>query len=129
MVLKVLIFTKRLPSLTPAEYKDYYENHHMPLIRRISGDTAFLSHTRNYIPRNSDTNTAQLIMGEKDLDFDCVTEVIYRDLQHLHLQMATIGTDENTRLREEDEDKFIERSSVRIVMVEGCGDSAATLNG
>ena len=123
MPIKILIFTKRLPSLSPAEYKDYYENHHMPLINRISGgETAFVSHTRNYIPQNPDTQTPQLIMGSKPLDFDCVTEVVYRDQEHLQAQMAKIGTEENTRLREEDEDKFIEKGSVRVVMVESVGE-------
>ncbi|EME80808.1 uncharacterized protein MYCFIDRAFT_211670 [Pseudocercospora fijiensis CIRAD86] len=129
MVLKILIFTNRLPTLTPAEFKNYYETHHMPLIQKISGDDAWLSHTRNYIPRDSDTNTAQLIIGDQDLEFDCVAEVIYRDQEQLQRQMAAVGTSENTRLREEDEERFIERRSVKVVVVESCGGSVGGFGG
>ena len=61
-------------------------------------------------------------MGTGDLDFDCVTEAIYADQAHLERHMMTIADPERVRLREEDEAKFLEAGSVRILKVESEGD-------
>ena len=124
--IRILIFTRRHPTLTPAQYKDHYENNHVPLLKQIStspdGTSTFpISHTRNYIPRDS-SNQAVLLMGTGDLDFDCVTEAIYADQAHLERHMMTIADPERVRLREEDEAKFLEAGSVRILKVESEGD-------
>ncbi|KAL1629224.1 hypothetical protein SLS56_005447 [Neofusicoccum ribis] len=47
----VLIFAYRKPGLTPEEFKNHYENVHVPLIKSIAGDKFPLSHPRSYINR------------------------------------------------------------------------------
>lgn len=120
--IRVFVFTRRHPSLALQQYKSHYENTHVPLLRQISGDTFPISHTRHYIPRSPDKpNSAILLMGQGDFDFDCMTEAVYADQEHLQRHMMEIGTPEKTKLREDDEEKFLDRGSIRILRVESEG--------
>ncbi|KAI1458970.1 hypothetical protein F4805DRAFT_423186 [Annulohypoxylon moriforme] len=93
MVIRVLMLIYRKPELTPEQFRKHYEEIHMPLTRKVAGNTFPLSHIRRYIPRstptqqsptNSDQYPAIVAGGEPEaVHVDCVTELIFRDKQHL----------------------------------------------
>ncbi|KAI0139527.1 hypothetical protein F4776DRAFT_616600 [Hypoxylon sp. NC0597] len=93
MTIRVLMLVYRRPDLTPEQFRKHYEEIHMPLTREVAGDTFPLSHTRRYIPRSAtpqDTTDGKekypaIVAGGNpaDVQVDCVTELIFRDKEHL----------------------------------------------
>lgn len=69
-VYKVLIFLKRKPGLSIAEFRDYYENRHRHLGEKY-GQGMLLKYRRNYVDPVPNNETGQ--SGE--LDFDVITEM------------------------------------------------------
>ena len=68
---KVVILIKRKDHLTHEQFRTYYENNHVPLVKSQIGD--FLSHyTRTYL-----TNPIPLTgtPGQTDFNFDVLTEI------------------------------------------------------
>ncbi|CAG9946952.1 unnamed protein product [Clonostachys rosea f. rosea IK726] len=97
----VFILLARKEGTTIAEFKEYYETQHVPLIARLvfQGDLQPLSYGRNYVNRN---NTGSLIGGgAASWVHDCITTVVCRDTTHRDAifaefirQGAAIGADE-----------------------------------
>ncbi|KAI1371359.1 hypothetical protein F4677DRAFT_313571 [Hypoxylon crocopeplum] len=93
MVVRVLMLIYRRPDLTPNQFRKHYEEIHMPLTREVAGNTFPLSHTRQYIPRSAmpqDSPAGKerylaIVAGGNpaDVQVDCVTELIFRDKEHL----------------------------------------------
>jgi len=48
-VYKILLLMKRRPGMTHAEFRDYYENRHVPLAMRHGGGVELLKYVRRYI--------------------------------------------------------------------------------
>ncbi|KAK7218996.1 hypothetical protein V2G26_006999 [Clonostachys chloroleuca] len=112
----VYILLARKAGTTMAEFKDYYENHHVPLITELvfQGELRPLSYGRNYINRN---NTGSLIgAGAAAFGHDCITTVICRDAAHrdaLFAQFTKQGVPIAT-----DEAKFLDRSKSVMIFPE-----------
>ncbi|KAL7624820.1 hypothetical protein AAE478_004034 [Parahypoxylon ruwenzoriense] len=93
MTIRVLMLVYRRPDLSPQQFRKHYEEVHMPLTREVAGDTFPLTHIRRYIPRSTtpknhstdkDPYLAVVAGGNPfDVEVDCVTELIFRDREHL----------------------------------------------
>ncbi|KAI0835770.1 hypothetical protein F5Y06DRAFT_275337 [Hypoxylon sp. FL0890] len=93
MTIRVLMLVYRRPDLTPEQFRKHYEEIHMPLTREIAGDTFPISHIRRYIPRSASSQNSSdgkeqypaIVAGGNpaDVQVDCVTELIFRDKEHL----------------------------------------------
>ncbi|KAI1089477.1 hypothetical protein F5B19DRAFT_467166 [Rostrohypoxylon terebratum] len=85
MVIRVLMLIYRKPGLTPEQFRKHYEEIHMPLTRKVAGDTFPLSHIRRYIPRSTSAQYPAIVAGGEPeaVHVDCVTELIFRDKEHL----------------------------------------------
>jgi uncharacterized protein (TIGR02118 family) len=66
---KILLFMKRRPGMSLEAFRDYYENHHVPLALKYS--TAVTRYMRRYLEphRNPDTG------DDSELPYDVVTEL------------------------------------------------------
>lgn len=66
---KILLFMKRRPGMSVEAFRDYYENHHVPLALKYS--TAVTRYTRRYLEphRNPDTG------DDSELPYDVLTEL------------------------------------------------------
>ncbi|KAL4865078.1 hypothetical protein BDV12DRAFT_155549 [Aspergillus spectabilis] len=143
MPIKALILSSRKPGLTLEEFRTAYEAH-VQLIKRLAGDTFPLSHRRTYIarttiepgtddPSSSDITTARnpttpaiVVRGEQaDFDFDATAELTFADQEAADRFMARIGQIEVAKQLLEDEERFLDRERVGIVMV---GDVTETTN-
>jgi len=105
---KIFLFMKRRPGMSVQDFRDYYENHHVPLCAKY---TSGLSHYfRRFINPCNHPETGPA--GE--LPFDVITELwfddekIFRDtLQYL---TTTVMPDEIVA----DEKNLFDRTSFRI---------------
>ncbi|ROT36435.1 hype protein [Sodiomyces alkalinus F11] len=121
---KMLLFGRRRQDLTPAEFRDYYENQHMPLLRNLSGDVFPLSHERSYVQRLGPDFAASVVLGEQD-DFlyDSMAILTWRDMAHFQATFTLYGDDNVGKAIEEDEAMFTEWGKAVLVQVQassGC---------
>ncbi len=70
---KILLFLKRRPGMSMGEFRDYYENHHVPLCMKYAGGVS--RYLRRYLDPMPDAATGQLA----ELPFDVITELWFED--------------------------------------------------
>ena len=121
-----LLFITRLPTLTPDEFRDYYENKHVPLIRsqapeewdQVSTTVRFVSYQAQTSESGTITYVPDILVGEPTFcDFDAVVEYAFADKQYFERFFAAMYADDIRVVREEDEAKFIDRSKARLVVL------------
>ena len=89
MTYTVIILLTRKASLTPDEFKDYFENKHLPLVKGIFGPLCPKPNRRFYLARAASDNSdnmaqtpslPQLVKGDPHtIDFDCISELEWKD--------------------------------------------------
>jgi hypothetical protein len=127
MVYSTLLFITRLPSLTPDEFREYYETKHLPLIRSqapeewtdVSTTIRFVSYSAQTAEGGKETTYApNMVVGEAGFcDFDAVVEYSFPDKQYFEKFFGAMYAEEIRRVREADEEKFIDRSKARLVLL------------
>lgn len=110
-MLKVLSFLKRRADLEPRAFRDYYENHHIPLV--LSMARAPLVYKRNYVQREP-----PLLDGGAAIAFDVVTEQIFADQAAFDVWVHSLtGPGAGEKIRE-DEARFLDHSHYFAYFVE-----------
>jgi uncharacterized protein (TIGR02118 family) len=111
---KVLLFMKRRPGMSVQAFRDYYENHHVPLALKYS--TAVSRYMRRYLEPRANPDTGE----DGELPYDVVTELWFDDeatwrgtVQYLE---TTVMSDEIVN----DEKNLFDRSTMRIATVVEC---------
>lgn len=108
-MLKVVTLIKRRPDLTREQFREYYENNHVPLINSKFG-RYFLDYRRNYlIGDEAETGNP---------DFDVVTECWMKDRETMEACFVVASDPANAAEVAADEEKFTDRSSIRIYVAE-----------
>jgi hypothetical protein len=70
---KILLFLKRRPGMTFEEFRDYYENHHVPLcLKYASGISRYV---RRFLTPHPNPETGL----NDELPFDVITELWFED--------------------------------------------------
>ncbi|KAL2218182.1 EthD domain-containing protein [Thermoascus aurantiacus ATCC 26904] len=150
MPFRVLVLVYRKPGLTPAEFKQLYETSHVPLVQRLAGPDFPRSHKRWYIARdpvetepetetaegNTDNNSknndntrfpARVLWGrQEDFPFDAVAELTFDNEAGWQRFVAKAREPEAARLLAEDEERFLDRGRLGIVVL---GDVSETVRG
>ncbi|KAI1406383.1 hypothetical protein F4819DRAFT_441425 [Hypoxylon fuscum] len=131
MAIKVLMLIYRKPDLTPAEFRKHYEDVHMPLTKKVAGDTFPLSHTRRYIPRATTPQDLSattekyppVVLGGNpaDVGVDCVTELVFRDKKHMQLYFEMPHSPGAAAKLEEEADNFA--AKYPTVLIEDCAET------
>jgi uncharacterized protein (TIGR02118 family) len=114
MTHKILLFMKRKPGMTMEQFKDYYENHHVPLCLKYA--SAVNRYVRRYLTpqRHAESGTCE------ELPYDVVTELWFDD------EAVFRGTVEylaNTVMSDEvvqDEMNLFDRPTMRMATVTEC---------
>jgi hypothetical protein len=111
---RILLFMKRKPGMSMEDFKNYYENNHIPLcapyMKGIDG------YRRNYlIPQpHAESGTCE------ELPYDVITEMIFNDKavyeQTVDYLSKTVMPDHIV----EDEKNFFHRPTMRMATVEEC---------
>ena len=69
---KKLSFLRKRPGMSTAEFVDYYEHHHVPLILALAATPEV--YKRHYVERGDPRN-----IREDRVDFDVMTEIAFPD--------------------------------------------------
>lgn len=111
---KIFLFMKRRSDISVADFRDYYENRHIPLCMK------YMSGVKRYFRRYLDHQPHPETGSGEDLGYDVVTELWFDDkavyegtLKHL---TTNIMPDEIVN----DEKNFFDRSSFRTATVVEC---------
>ncbi|MCJ1324917.1 hypothetical protein MMC10_001579 [Thelotrema lepadinum] len=117
MPTKVMLLFGRIDSITPAAFKDHFENVHIPLIKSLVGEDFPVKHTRMYLERTEDgPNDASVwIGGQDDFKFDVAAQMTFADEEHWKRFMAKATDPEVQKILHEDDEKFSDRSKTRAV--------------
>ncbi len=68
-IYKIMIFLKRRPGLSIEDFRDYYENHHVPLcLKYAAGLKRYARHYPTLVVADAD-----------ELGFDVITELCFED--------------------------------------------------
>jgi hypothetical protein len=121
----VLIFGTRKAGLSPEEFKDYYENKHIPLVKSLTGDQFPKSNTRHYITSGAVAQPAFIVGEPSDLPWDSVTALNFADEEHFNKCMAIYQDEETQKKFAADEEIFLDRASMKIVIL---GDVRQSVN-
>jgi hypothetical protein len=121
---KVYLFIQKKPELSMAEFKDYYENHHIPLLHQTLYTTcqAPIIYKRNYLEREKEIFSTMMGRPAIPVDFDVVTEMVYEDQNHFQQVMKAYGNPEVLKLIKEDEMKIIAQDLLRAYVVDEAGE-------
>lgn len=127
MTYKMVIFANRKPGVSLEEYKDHYENIHVPLVKSLAGDEAFpLSHQRSYIGRAplpegaeaGSVGTPLAVMGDaSDFTWDSMSILTFKDEEHFNKAMGVLTDPEKRAKISADEETFVDQSSLKAVIL------------
>jgi uncharacterized protein (TIGR02118 family) len=109
---KAMAVMAKKPGLTRAEFIDYYENHHVPLIKSMFGGIA--EYRRSYV----DLTGAILAEGVAPPDFDVVTELWFKTRADYEAMLAGPGDEKVAKRVADDEEHFLDRSKTRFFIVD-----------
>jgi hypothetical protein len=131
MPFKIVGYLTRKPGMTPAEFRDYYENTHMPLLVSLTGPAFPKTHTRTYLTRtpidssSSDTTNDNFVAAAfagkpEEFEYDAYAELVFENAD----KFAEFGK-RLTEIREaedgafhRDELAFLDLSKAKGVVVE-----------
>jgi hypothetical protein len=111
-MLKLFAFLAKREDIETRAFIDYYENHHVPLIRSLA--PVPLVYKRNYVVRGDQLNRQE----DGTLDFDVVTELVFADRAAYLAWGAAVGAGDGAERVVADEPKFLDRSRTRSYVIE-----------
>ncbi|CAH0050586.1 unnamed protein product [Clonostachys solani] len=114
--IRFMMFARRRQDLTPDEYKDYYENHHVPLLKSLAGRTFPLSHKRTYVNRATPDYSAVIVFGEQaDFEYDSMSILTLKDQKHYDALFSLYNDNTTGKAIHDDEKNFIEWAKAVII--------------
>ena len=114
-MIKVVLLVRRKPGLSREEFRGYYESRHAPLA--ASQLRCCVRYVRNFVVED--------VAGQPD--FDCVTEFWYELDGPWREARDHIASEASRQTLAADEAKFMDRGSMRVVVVSECETPAASL--
>ncbi|CAI6340421.1 unnamed protein product [Periconia digitata] len=127
MTYSIVIFVTRKPTITPDEFKDYWENHHIPLLQSLTGDSFPRQHRRQYLarierkgfggPANKDNPPLVLRGSPEDFDFDGIAELTWDDEDTFRKFYKAIYSTEAAAKLARDEEIFLDPGKLKTVVV------------
>lgn len=134
MTVSAVLFYTRRADMSPADFKDYMERIHVPLITKAMGIHAPITYTRRYVVRvdsgagdrlgapcastKSSAPTAPVVLvgSPDDLDWDMMGEMVFRDELHLMQGYGSVDTSEGQAVKD-DEENFTDPNKFKIIML------------
>jgi len=118
MTFTVLVYLWRKPDLTPAQFKHYYDKVHLPLVASIAKDAFPQSHIRRYTALKEDGSGPSVMMGDPTgFDYDVLAEITCDDAGAFQRFVDVVRHPDNAQTIAEDEDRFLDRSRMRVIIV------------
>ncbi|KAL4789089.1 EthD domain-containing protein [Aspergillus venezuelensis] len=119
----IVVFVTRKSSLSPAEFREHWENKHIPLLRSLAGPCFPLNHTRHYLKRDesSPSHPISILVGDSaDITFDAFAVVSFANEAAFQHFVPIMTSPEVLK----DEERFTDRAQLKAVVL---GDIMATL--
>lgn len=127
MTYTIILFVTRKPDLSPDEFRDHYENVHIPLAHRLCADNWPFKFTRRYLaritrkgfggPANPDRPPLLLRGDAQDIDYDCVSEMTFESENAFHAFYKRVYERDVAAKLAADETNFLHQGKTRIVVV------------
>lgn len=112
-IYKIMIFLKRREGLSLEEFRDYYENHHVPLCRQyMTGVTRYVRHYP--LPVTSEFGDSA------ELGFDVITELRFADSATFEMVLKYGSRGQLPVDVLADEERLFDRSKTRYTAVLDC---------
>ena len=108
-MLKLIAFITAKPELSREAFIDYYENHHVPLVRRLLPSVG--QYRRSYV------QDGLIPAGTAAPDYDVMTELLFDDQAALDAFWKTISEPDVLAAIREDEASFLLSDRTRMVGV------------
>lgn len=108
---KILLLMKRRPGMSVEAFRDYYENHHVPLALKYS--TAVSKYVRRYLEPHPNPDSG----ASGELPYDVITELWF---DHEDTWRATVNYLETSVMPDEivsDELNLFDRPTMRMATV------------
>ena len=105
---KILLFMKRRQGMSVAEFRDYYENRHVPLCMK------YVSGIKRYVRRYLDPQPHPETGNGDDLGYDVITELWFDDETVFRATLKHLSTNLMPDEVIEDEKHLFDRASFRI---------------
>jgi hypothetical protein len=112
---KNLVFMNKLDRITMEQFIDYYENHHVPLIRQLLPSIS--EYRRNYL-RKEDLAVSVDRTQMPVPSYDVVTEIFFETDADYEQFKREIGDKETIRRIREDELNFLDHTKTSNLSVE-----------
>lgn len=108
----VLIFGFRAPNTTIQEYRNHYDNIHVPLAKSITGAAFPLSHTRHYYGEN-----ATLAAISAPVGWDSLAVLTFKDETHATTFNYLLSQPDAAAKIHADEKLFMADGSPKMVVI------------
>ena len=118
---KILLFMKRKPGMSVADFRAYYENHHAPLCAKTS------TNLQRYIRRFIDPKPHPETGPNTEMEFDVITELWCKDEAAFNTLLGYLTTSIMPDFITEDEKNLFDRSSFRTATVVECETDLAAV--
>lgn len=125
MTYTIIHLLTRKPSLSLDEFKDHYENKHVPLVLECIKGVEPQSHVRYYLKRNDaskdEAGIAPPLVFAGDastIDYDCITKIEFRDADHFRQFSHVAGNSPRLAEIEADQKAFVDMAKFRAFAVE-----------
>lgn len=109
----ILLFCHRLPTISPEDFRNYCEEKHVPYVKSLLGSDHPLTHTRYYTNKDS----GYLIGSPSATDADLIAVITFENKEMMEQSMRVRNADGVRELIHADEDKFMDRSKVQVVVL------------
>jgi len=113
---KILLLMKRRPGMSVADFRDYYENHHVPLAMSHGGGVQLSKYVRRYLEPQGNAETGL----NEELPYDVITELWF---DNEAMWQGTVQYLTTTIMHPEvvaDELNLFDRTTMRIATVVEC---------
>ncbi|KAF3052383.1 hypothetical protein E8E11_011296 [Didymella keratinophila] len=134
MALTILMFYTRRPDFTPAHFREHMESKYLPIVKEVMGPHVPVVTTLRYIERcgggfrdrlcatlaskyrNAENAPVLLVGYPKDLGWDAMVEMSFKDDLHLMQGYAATNSAEGQRIRDAEEE-FTMPEAMKVVLM------------
>lgn len=110
-MIKIYAFVGRQLDMSIAEFREHYEHHHVPLVKRLAPPPG--AYQRNYILRKGVGSS-----NADDLGFDVVTEMTFADADEYQRWHAALTQAKHAAILAADFDLFADAQRLRVCAVD-----------
>jgi hypothetical protein len=116
---KILLFMKRRPGMTFEAFRDYYENHHVPLCEKYTSGVS--RYVRRFLTPHPNPETG----ATEELQFDVITELWFENEALFRGTAEYLATSIMPDEVVEDEKRLFDRAKTRMATVVECESALA----